>query len=161
MVILTSADGKEFTTDKEVVQRSKVLRDMLEDVGETDQPIPVPNVDSSVLEKVLEFCEYHRNDPLDIEDDSDDEGNKIDDILEWDRKFIQVDVEMLKQLILASNYLDIKQLSDVSTKTAASLLKGKTPEEIRQLFGIENDFTPEEEEQLRRDNEWADPNLKC
>ncbi|KAK9763997.1 hypothetical protein K7432_008880 [Basidiobolus ranarum] len=161
MVILTSADGKEFTTDREVVQRSKVLRDMLEDVGETDQPIPVPNVDSSVLEKVLEFCEYHRSDPLDMDEESDDEGNKIDDILDWDRKFIQVDVEMLKQLILASNYLDIKQLSDVSTKTAASLLKGKTPEEIRQLFGIENDFTPAEEEQLRRDNEWADPNLKC
>jgi hypothetical protein len=33
---------------------------------------------------------------------------------------------------------------------------GKTPEEIRKTFGIKNDFTPEEEEQVRRENEWCE-----
>lgn len=32
---------------------------------------------------------------------------------------------------------------------------GKTPEEIRRTFGIKNDFTPEEEEEVRRENMWA------
>jgi len=33
------------------------------------------------------------------------------------------------------------------------MLKGKTPEEIRKLFNIENDFTKEEEDQVRKENE--------
>lgn len=32
---------------------------------------------------------------------------------------------------------------------------GKTPEEIRKTFNIRNDFTPEEEEEVRRENQWA------
>jgi hypothetical protein len=34
---------------------------------------------------------------------------------------------------------------DVGCKTVANMIKGKSPEEIRKLFNIVNDFTPEEE----------------
>lgn len=68
----------------------------------------------------------------------------------------QVDQEMLFEIILAANYLDIKPLLDVGCKTVANMIKGKSPEEIRKLFNIKNDFTPEEEEQIKRENEWAE-----
>ena len=35
--------------------------------------------------------------------------------------------------------------SDVGCKTVANMIKGKTPEEIKRLFNIVNDFTPEED----------------
>ena len=35
------------------------------------------------------------------------------------------------------------------------LTTGKTPEEIRKTFNIKNDFTPEEEEEVRKENQWA------
>ena len=39
-------------------------------------------------------------------------------------------------------------LLDVTCKTVANMIKGKTPEEIRKTFNIKNDFTPSEEEQV-------------
>ena len=36
------------------------------------------------------------------------------------------------------------------------IYSGKTPEEIRKQFNIENDFTPEEYEQARKENEWCE-----
>lgn len=59
-------------------------------------------------------------------------------------------------LVQAANYMDIKPLLDVGCKTVANMIKGKSPEEIRKTFNITNDFTPEEEEQIRRENEWAE-----
>ena len=118
-----------------------------------------------LLTQVLEYCEHHRGERLPTTDaESQDETRKrTTDISEWDQKFIAVDQEMLFEIILAANYLDIKPLlsvlvdskpltfliyffdSDVGCKTVANMIKGKTPEEIRKLFNIVNDFTPEEE----------------
>ena len=55
----------------------------------------------------------------------------------------------------AANYLNIKSLLDLTCQTVADMIKGKTPEEIRKTFNIKNDFTPEEEEDVRRENQWA------
>ncbi|KAF8511017.1 E3 ubiquitin ligase SCF complex Skp subunit [Hysterangium stoloniferum] len=157
MVILKTSDEVSFTVEKEVVIRSVLIQNMLEDIGESDQPIPLPNVTSSVLKKVLEYCEHHRGEPLPTGDDDKDETRKRStDISEWDQKFINVDQEMLFEIILAANYLDIKSLLDVGCKTVANMIKGKTPEEIRKLFNIVNDFTPEEEAQIKKENEWAE-----
>lgn len=48
-------------------------------------------------------------------------------------------------LIFARLYLMLGNYRDVGCKTVANMIKGKTPEEIRKIFNIENDFTPEEE----------------
>ncbi|KAI8554029.1 hypothetical protein RHMOL_Rhmol05G0065500 [Rhododendron molle] len=50
----------------------------------------------------------------------------------------------------AANYLNIKSLLDSASQTVADMIKGKSPEEIRKTFNIKNDFTPEEEEEVRR-----------
>ena len=55
----------------------------------------------------------------------------------------------------AANYLNIENLLDLTCQTFAEMIKGKTPEEIRKTFNIKNDFTPEEEEEVRRENQWA------
>jgi S-phase kinase-associated protein 1 len=55
----------------------------------------------------------------------------------------------------AANYLDIKALLDLTCQTVADMMKGKTPDQIRATFNIKNDYTPEEEEEVRRENQWA------
>ena len=109
-----------------------------------------------MLRKVLEWCRHHKNDPAATQDDEADWRKKTTDIEDWDQKFMQVDQEMLFEIILAANYMDIKALLDVGCKTVANMIKGKSPEEIRKTFNIQNDFTPEEEDQIRRENECAE-----
>ncbi|GAA5822631.1 hypothetical protein JCM10212_004343 [Sporobolomyces blumeae] len=155
-VKLVSSDNEEFEVEKDVAVRSVLVKNMLEDVGESDHPIPLPNVSASVLKKVLEWCEHHKKDPEPLAEDLDDSRRKTTEISDWDARFIQVDQEMLFEIILAANYLDIKPLLDVGCKTVANMIKGKQPEEIRKLFNIENDFTPEEEAQIKKENEWAE-----
>ena len=73
MVLLVTSDSEQFNADRDVVERSVLIKNMLEgeyqhlllwtpfstlffylilDVGESDQAIPLPNVSSSVLKKV-------------------------------------------------------------------------------------------------------------
>ncbi|KAJ5541926.1 SKP1 component dimerization [Penicillium sp. DV-2018c] len=141
-ITLTSSDGVELSVERTTAERSVLIKNMLEDLGDSGEAIPIPNVNEAVLKKVI--------------DDDDDNRRKTTDIDEWDQKFMQVDQEMLFEIILAANYLDIKALLDVGCKTVANMIKGKSPEEIRKTFNIQNDFTPEEEDQIRRENEWAE-----
>ncbi|CAG8722657.1 5258_t:CDS:2, partial [Acaulospora colombiana] len=144
-VKLTSSEGTEFQVERNVAEKSVLLKNMLEDVGESDMAVPLPNVTGPILIKVIEYCTHHRDDPVISQEDENKKTS--DDIDDWDEEFCKVDQGTLFELILAANYLDIKPLLDLTCKTVANMIKKKSPEEIRRTFNIENDFTPEEEEQ--------------
>ncbi len=38
----------------------------------------------------------------------------------------------------------------------ATMLKGKTPEQVKEAFNIEGDFTPEEEAKVNAENPWLE-----
>ncbi|KAG6783660.1 hypothetical protein Peur_009739 [Populus x canadensis] len=147
---LKSSDGEAFEVDEAVALESQTIRHMIEEDC-ADNAIPLPNVTSKILSKVIEYCKKHVETPK-----SDDRPSSADDDLKsWDAEFVKVDQATLFDLILAANYLNIKNLLDLTCQTVADMIKGKTPEEIRKTFNIKNDFTPEEEEEVRRENQWA------
>eukprot|EP01048_Picozoa_sp_COSAG05_P000318 COSAG05_NODE_8_length_40675_cov_148.837539_27_plen_167_part_00 len=96
---------------------------------ESDTAIPLPNVESPILSKVIEYCTWH------VKAEQDRTSKEVRD--EWDQKFVDVDQGTLFHLILAANYLNIKSLLDLTCKTVADMIKGKTPEEIRAHFNIQ------------------------
>ncbi|CAB4374752.1 unnamed protein product [Rhizophagus irregularis] len=118
-VTLKSCDDVEFKVEIPVASRSILLKNMIEDVGETDQSIPLPNVNEKVLKKVLEWCQHHVNDPQPTNDD-DDSRRRNTEIDDWDQRFLNVEQDMLFEIILAANYLDIKPLLDIGCKTRKS-----------------------------------------
>ena len=77
-------------------------------------------------------------------------------VSEWDAAFVNIEQELLFELILAANYMDIKSLLDLTCAKVASMIKDKTPEQIRETFNITNDFTPEEEARVREENKWCE-----
>ncbi|KAK7252986.1 hypothetical protein RIF29_37332 [Crotalaria pallida] len=147
-ITLKSSDGEAFEVDEAVAVESQTIKHMIEDDC-ADNGIPLPNVTSKILAKVIEYCKKHV-DAAASEDKPNDEELKG-----WDADFVKVDQATLFDLILAANYLNIKSLLDLTCQTVADMIKGKTPEEIRKTFNIKNDFTQEEEEEVRRENQWA------
>jgi S-phase kinase-associated protein 1 len=152
---LISKDGQTFVVDADAIFMSQLIKDMVEDNEDEVPRIPVPNVESKVLAKVIEYCEYHHDKPIE-EIEKPLKGNIDDLICDWDKKFLNVEQQELIEIIMASNYLNIKSLLDLSCAKIASMIKGKNPEQIREMFGIENDFSPEEEEKIREENKWCE-----
>ena len=155
---LRSADAEVFEVDVDVARMSATLRTMMDDLGlqqEEDEEIPIQNVNSSILRKVIQWATYHKQDPP-VSDDDENQEKRSDDISSWDADFLKVDQGTLFEIILAANYLDMKGLLDVSCKQVANMIRGKTAEDIRKTFNIKNDFTPSEEDQIKRENEWCE-----
>lgn len=151
-VTLRSSDGEEFEIDEEVAMESQTIKHMIEDDC-ADNAIPLPNVTGKILAMVVEYCKKHVEAASKATEER--SGSAEDDLKAWDADFVKVDQATLFDLILAANYLNIKSLLDLTCQTVADMIKGKTPEEIRKTFNIKNDFTPEEEEEVRRENQWA------
>ena len=155
---IQSNEGEIFTVETEIAKKSGTIRNMLEDLGmegdDNEEAVPLPNVNTNILKKVIEWSTYHKDDPEPKEDDTTEK--RSDDISSWDSDFLKVDQGTLFELILAANYLDVKDLLNAGCKTVANMIKGKSPEEIRKTFNIKNDFTAAEEEQIRKENEWCE-----
>ncbi|KAF8012687.1 hypothetical protein BT93_I0753 [Corymbia citriodora subsp. variegata] len=147
-ITLKSSDGESFEVEQSVAVESQTIKHMIEDDC-ADNAIPLPNVTSKILAKVIEYCKKH------VESAKAEDRVNDDDLKAWDTEFVKIDQATMFDLILAANYLNIKSLLDLTCQTVADMIKGKTPEEIRKIFNIKNDFSPDEEEEVRRENQWA------
>lgn len=148
-------DGDVLEVNVEAANHSALIKGLIEDGG-TDDEIPIAQVTKPVMEKVIVFCEKLRETaPAEIEKplSSNDLAQVVD---AWSAEYVDVDQEMLFEIVMAANYLDIKPLLELSCAKVASLIKGKSIQEIRQFFQIENDFSPEEEAQVMEENRWAE-----
>ena len=115
-------------------------------------------IKTNILKLIIEWCNHHKNDIFENNDLSEEcfivGKPKITNLSIWDESFLQLEQSTLMELILASDYLIIEPLKDMCCKVVASWIPGKSPEQLRKLFNIVNDFTPEEEEQICRENAW-------
>jgi len=152
---LVSQDEERFSVTRKVALMSELVKTMIENDKE-ERELPLPNVKGSTLAKVVEYMKYHTETPAKEIEKPLKSSNMAEVVSQWDAEFVEVEQEMLFELILAANYMDIKPLLDLSCAKVASLIKGKTPEQIRKQFNIQNDFTPEEEEAVRAENKWAE-----
>lgn len=152
---LVSQEEQKFTVGKKTALQSELVKTMAEGDKEESE-IPLPNVKSAVLQKVIQYMTYHVSNPAKEIEKPLKSANMAEVVSQWDADFVDVDQEMLFELILAANYMDIKPLLDLTCAKVASMIKGKTPDQIRKTFNIVNDFTPEEEEAVRAENKWAE-----
>lgn len=75
----------------------------------------------------------------------------------WYAKFVDdMPEDLLFECVKASNQMDITPMLQCVAAKVASLLLGKTPEQIRTKYKIRNDFTAEEEKAVEEEQKWAE-----
>lgn len=161
-IYLCTSDGYKIKTKRKyIIAHCGLIRDMLEEQDDEDddddEVIPLPNInDQDILKKIIDYCKFHYNNKAE-EIEKPLKENIENVICDWDKTYLKnINNETLINIIMASNYINCKDLLNLTCAKVASTLKGKSPEQIRELFGIENDFTPEEESKIREENKWCE-----
>ncbi|MED6106467.1 hypothetical protein PIB30_005101 [Stylosanthes scabra] len=143
---LVSSDGGAFEVDYEVAFMSQTIEDLIKaDPAAASDEISISVVSSKTLKKVIEYCKKHT--------EYESSSNSITKE-EWDAEFLKVDQpEKLFDLVLASNYLNIKSLQNLVSNQIGKMMLGKSPSEIRKIFNINEQLTPQEQEKENRYNQ--------
>jgi S-phase kinase-associated protein 1 len=157
-ITLVSSDGEKYQISDKAAKRSQLIKGVMDDFPD-DPEVPLHNVKSTILEKIIKYLEYYKDtEPREIEKPL--PSNNFNECVDsWDYNFIDLELDVIFEMILAANYMDIKPLMELASSKVASIIKGKSPEDIRKTFNIQNDFTPEEEAQIREENQWCMENL--
>ena len=156
MITLVSSDNEKIEISSKAVQKSNLVKGILEDFQDEAQTVPLNAVKSNVLKKIKEYLEHYENvdeiksieRPL-----PSNEFKKCVD--EWDFNFMNVDIDMTFEILLAANYMDIKPLLELASAKVATIIKFKTLEDIKKAFNIKKEFTKEEEEKIIDANDWV------
>lgn len=141
MVAIVTADGKMFEISGAILDQIRMIKSAAEEFS--DEIIPIPTVNSDIFEKIIKFCTFKSGE------------HDFGATEHFVTAFFDVPADILFEIISASNFLDAPDVLDAACSTAANLLRDKNPEEIRTILNIENKFTPEEEAEIIKENNWA------
>ncbi|KAJ8904759.1 hypothetical protein NDN08_001275 [Rhodosorus marinus] len=145
-IVLVSKEGDAFEVDYGVAIKSQIVADTLADLTEDAKVVPLNRVESAILALVVKYCQYHY--------DALRRDYPEEDIKKWDKDFVKIDKEVLLPLAEIAHQLLIQDLFDLACKAIAGLIRGKSTEEIQELFGIVNDFTEAEKAEIRKKYKW-------
>ena len=165
---ITTSDGGNFKVDWDVARQSQTIRTMLDDLSidedsNNEDTLPLANeeVTGAVFEKSLIWMEHNRGKP-DFQEDTDDDELKPKEFVswsqldEWQKNYINIPVYEMFPLLIVGNFLEIKGLLRLMVKAVALEIQGRSVEEIRKTFDIEDPkWTPEELQKLKEENAWA------
>jgi len=128
----------------DVLKKNALMSKLVSNIVEGDQDateIAVKQVDGPTLKLIVDYLNHHcGKEPAEIAKPI--RSVKMEKIVEdpWDAKFINgLAKRQLFQLILGANYMDCKSLLHLGCAKVATMIKGKSPEEIKQILGEEEE----------------------
>lgn len=157
IVHIVSSEGESFEVPISAAKLSEVFSNMINDEDEAQQDIPLSNVNSTILTNVIYFLQHYQLEPMSEIVKPLISSNMGDLVEEWYANFVnEMSQEILFDLVCAAHFLGVEPLVELLSAKIASMIKGKTPAEIRTTFNIRSDFTPEEEAAVREENRWCE-----
>ena len=154
---LQTKDGKIFKLSK----KAGVLSELLKGMKDLPEELSIPlndDLSPKTIEKLIDYLVHFNGvepkeipKPLYITD-----MKKITD--EYSAKFVdELKIDELVDMIAAAHYMKINSLLNLCCAKMVSLCKGKSEEEIFNIFSIPTGyFTPEAKEKIKENNKWID-----
>lgn len=156
VVKLITDSGLCVESYESILSPSSFVSEYAQNSDEEELIFKVKDFKKSTLEGVIEFCKNYAVEkmkeipkPLHTTDLS----TVIQQVY---ADFIDKTDNEIYDIIMAANFLDIPPLLELGCAKIATFIKGKTSDEIRKLLNIENDFTPEEEAEIKEQNKWCE-----
>lgn len=177
IIKVVTNDGQDFTVIRNLIEKkSTTMKDLIDGVTDvTKDVIPLTNVNGKSFTYIVQWLTQHKDDPEPAPSTKTEEEQaaaephaissslpkdvKTIELSDWDKEFFdKLDRETQFELILATNYLDIRQMLQMLCQTIANSVLGKTPKQIYEMFNVKDELTPEEEEEVRKENPWLEDN---
>merc|ERR1712096_565167 len=118
----------------------ELVRNIIEG-DKTAREIEIKKVSGPILTLIVEYLKHHDGKvPAEIVKPI--RSVKMEKLCEdpWDAEFINKQTKkIIFQIILGANYMDIKSLLHLGCAKIATLIKGKSPEEIKKILGDDED----------------------
>jgi len=138
-ITLVAKDGKELSLPKKAALMSSLVDSIIQ--GDKDATrIEIKKVEGAVLDLIVEYLKHHNGKvPEDIKKPI--RSVKMNKIVDdpWDADFINKNtIRDVFAIILGANYMDIKSLLHLGCAKIATLIKGKSPDEIKEILSEKN-----------------------
>ncbi|XP_057454024.1 SKP1-like protein 14 [Lotus japonicus] len=144
MISFKTADGDFFEVEPSIAKEMQTVQNLFDADADTvsASAIPLPKVSTREFTRIIDYCKNHR--AAGKAKDSDDEFTKA------------LSNEELMELLLAANYLGMKDLIEFLSQCIADRIANKSVEVVRKLFRFtDSGYTPEEEAKKREENAWT------
>ena len=134
-ITLISSESKSLVISVKSAKRAKLIQDFFNDFPYDEMNLNL--FDYATLNKIKDYLDHYKDiEPKEIlfPLPNKDFKNCVDD---WDLKYINLDnIEDIFKIMNAANFLNIEPLVNLTCAKIASLIKGKNPAEIRNLFNL-------------------------
>ena len=149
-VILESSDAQKFKITESVAMQSELIGKLMNERENDEEAIPLLNVEGEVLEKAIEWMEYHAANP-NMYTDKPEDRNRFSEMNPYDINFCDnLNKCMLFELFKSAIFLQIPMLIESCARCVAKNLVGKSPAEMREYLNEEEEYTAEELEELKK-----------
>merc|ERR1712190_213296 len=147
LILISSEDDspKEFEISRKAALMCNLVKSILEGDANAAK-IPIKKVRGDILELIVEYLKHHNGKkPEEIAKPI--RSVKMERIVadKWDADYInKMNKKTIFQVILGANYMDLPSLLHLGCAKIATLIKGKSPEEIKNILADDSNAKSEE-----------------
>ncbi|KAH7710640.1 S-phase kinase-associated protein 1A [Aphelenchoides avenae] len=165
-VTCETSDSDQIPVDLDVLRLSHTFKKMYDDLGLQEHDVfpgvfPVGTVNSRIFKKVIDWCKKHKDEPEPVV-----EKDPLIQECQWfmfsdsERRFFDVWVLEMLELVMAANYLDIPRLYHYACQAIAARIKDKGPREICEMLKQHCDLGRAQIRQTFDDNPWLESTVE-